>query len=195
MPRTGIAFRGRLRGELGVVGQEIDLEAQSRTAWEETQHDADGGHTEVTAETMTAEGLTSFGGPWRMPTSAVITPRDGAVITSNQNDYNPRGLDAAIVIRIATDASRDITGLVTNKDEFRVARIINIGNSEIVLKHNSTASTSIYRFACPDSEDVQLAPACTADLWYDRHSANWRVTGFSGDWATIDEAIAFAIAL
>jgi hypothetical protein len=177
--KVGLGFRNRLRGELGPVGQELDLTHAALEEWRDQQHNIDGGHTDITGDTIEIEGLTNFGGPWRMPVEAVLTPP--YTITANQNDYNPRDLDRALVVRITTDASRTFTGLVTDKDQFRYLRLINVGNFNIVLAHNSALSQAPFRFACPTGVDVTIGSAGSVNLWYDRHSANWRVVGFAGD--------------
>lgn len=194
--KSGLAFRGRLRGDLGVVGQEIELQAADQQKWEEAEHNSDGSHADITAETCTVEELMSFGGPWLMPQSAVLTPP--YTITADQDDYNPRDLDRALVVRITTDAERTFTGIVTNKDRFRYLRLINVGNPSWIITHNSSASIAIYRIATPLGVDITVGSGCSVNLWYDAHAGNWRVVGVTatatsqGYWSVLTNGDPFA---
>lgn len=168
--KTGQAFRGRMRGELGAVGQEFDLLNASLNEWREKEHGIDGNHTNITADSMVVSGEMTWGGPIYLHANAVCTP---AQITANTNDYNPPGIDEATWLRIQTDASRNLTGIkVANTNKHRLLLLTNVGTQNIVLKHNVT-STPRYRFACPGSVDYTL----TASVWvlYDQHIGNWRV--------------------
>ena len=179
--KVGLGYRGRMRGDLGPAGQEIDLTHQALTAWREGEHNIDGGHTNVTAETLAVDGATEFGGPWTKPQAAVITPPQ---ITADQNDYRPRFLETAIWLRLSTDASRTITGihrsLESGLDAFRWLCIANIGNFDIVLSHNDVLSQSRNRFGCPGGVDLTIQTSECVWLWYDNNSANWRVVAGSG---------------
>jgi hypothetical protein len=172
-----LKFRGRLRGDLAAAGQEIDLQEQEYAKWRDSQHSIDGQHTDVTADTLVV-GATQFGGPWTMPTSAVLTPSQ---ITATQNDYRPRFLETAIVLRLATDASRTLTGLhrslASGLDANRWLVIVNVGGFDLVLAHSSASSQARNRFACPGSVDFTLNTSDSVWLWYDLASANWRVIG------------------
>jgi len=96
-----------------------------------------------------------------------LTP---AQITSNQDNYNPTGLSSASVLRLATDASRDITGIAGGSDG-RVLLLFNVGSFNIVLKDDVT-STAANRFML--NGDLTLAPDESAPLWYDSTSSRWR---------------------
>lgn len=177
--KVGLGYRGRMRDDLSPAGQEIDLTHQALTAWREGQHTIDGAHTDITADTLEVAGQTSLGGPYLMPRSSVLTPP--YTITADQNDYDPRNLGVARVLRLTTDASRTFTGMKADKDVYRVVQITNVGNFDIVLSHNDTASKSIYRFACPLGTDVTIGSAGSVTLWYDANSSNWRIVGYAGD--------------
>lgn len=97
-----------------------------------------------------------------------ITPSQ---ITANQNDYNPTGLSTASVLRLSSDASRDITGLAGGADG-RVLLVFNVGSNNIVLKDESASSTAANRFAL--NGDITLAADNSVILWYDATSSRWR---------------------
>jgi hypothetical protein len=106
-------------------------------------------------------------------------------ITSNQNDYNPTGLSTATVLRLSTDASRNITGLQGGADG-RIIVIENIGSNDIVLKDESGSSSAGNRFAL--SADITLAADDAATLKYDATSTRWRCIGKSpGGGGSIDD--------
>ncbi len=92
-------------------------------------------------------------------------------ITANQNDYNPTGLSTASVLRLNTDASRDITGLQGGADG-RLIVIHNVGSFSIVLKDESGSSTAANRFAL--FADITLATDQSVVLQYDSTSSRWR---------------------
>lgn len=102
--------------------------------------------------------------------AADISP---AQITGNQDDYSPTGVSGASVLRLSTDASRDITG-ITGGDDGRVLFIFNIGGFNIVLK-NDVTSTAANRFLFP--ADITLAPNEGIGLMYDSTSSRWRCFG------------------
>lgn len=95
-----------------------------------------------------------------------------AQITADQNDYNPTGLSTASVLRLNTDASRNITGLAGGGDG-RIIAIVNGGTNEIVLKDASTSSGAANRFAF--GADITLASKKSAVLWYDATDQRWKL--------------------
>lgn len=100
-----------------------------------------------------------------------------AQITANQNDYNPTGLADASVLRLNTDASRNITSIAGGADG-RILIIHNVGSFNIVLKDDDGATgTAANRFAL--SGDVTLTPDQCAIIQYDSTSTRWRLLSTS----------------
>ncbi|MDL5055884.1 hypothetical protein [Geitlerinema calcuttense] len=101
-----------------------------------------------------------------------------AQITANQNNYTFSGFGS--LLRLSSDASRNITGLantwgaVTN-NAGDVLTIINIGSNDIVLKHQDAASTDTNRFLNSTGADITLTANQAADLFYDGTTQRWRV--------------------
>lgn len=102
-------------------------------------------------------------------------------ITANQNDYNPTGLSTASVLRLSTDASRDITGLQGGADG-RLVIVHNVGAQNLVLKDESASSSAANRFAL--NADVTLGADQSSWLQYDLPSSRWRVIGGTGSSVT-----------
>lgn len=98
-------------------------------------------------------------------------------ITTNVNNYNPTGLSTATVLRLYTDASRNITGLAGGADG-RVLRIENYGSFDIVLKNQSASSTAANRFAL--ISDLTIVPNTVVELQYDSTTSRWYALGISG---------------
>lgn len=98
-----------------------------------------------------------------------ITP---AQITASQNDYNPTGLSTASVVRLSTDAARNLTGLAGGSDG-RVVALVNIGAFPLVLNNEDAASTAANRFAFGTT--YVLGPNRVIVLIYDSTSARWRI--------------------
>lgn len=96
-----------------------------------------------------------------------------AQITADQNNYAP---GVGWFIRLTSDASRNLTGLVAGVDG-QIAEIWNVGSFNIVIQDESstTASTAANRFLTSTAADLTLTPKKCALLRYDATSARWRV--------------------
>lgn len=95
-------------------------------------------------------------------------------ITANQNDYSPTGLSTAAVLRLSSDATRNITGLAGGADG-RVIVIHNVGSNAIVLIDESASSTAGNRFALVG--DLTINGDHSVALQYDSTSSRWRTIG------------------
>lgn len=101
--------------------------------------------------------------------TGIISPSQ---ITSNQNDYAPTGFSTATVLRLSTDASRDLTGLAGGTSGKTII-IINVGSQNLVLKNQNIGSSAANRFALGGS-DITIASGLSQTLWYDGTSSRWR---------------------
>jgi hypothetical protein len=108
-----------------------------------------------------------------------------AQITSSQNNYDPTGLSGASVVRLTSDAARDITGLAGGSDG-RVLVLVNVGSFNITLKDASGSSSAANQFAL--YADKVIAPDTGVVLQYDSTSTKWRIIDsmFYGDAASGD---------
>jgi hypothetical protein len=95
-----------------------------------------------------------------------------AQLTANVNDYNPSGLSTASVLRLASDATRQVTGLSGGGDG-RILALVNVGANAIVLKDADGGSAPANRFSF--GNDVTLAPKQSATLWYDASDSRWKL--------------------
>lgn len=110
---------------------------------------------------------------------ALAGPLTPAQITSNQNNYSPTGLIDANVLRINSDAAREITGLANpGGTSGRYIKIVNTGAFNITLKNQSGSSTSSNRFLFV-SGDIVLLPEMSVTLWQDLSTDRWRCVGIS----------------
>jgi len=151
------AFSGR--AEFGLVGSDafkLKVSNDGSTFVEALSVDQSSGNTTL---------------PRGIALCGVISP---AQITSNQNDYAPTSFATCSVIRISTDASRDITGLAGGSDG-RLIYIYNAGSQNAVLKNASVSSAAANRFAF--GADLTLTPNQGASLIYDAATALWRQVG------------------
>ena len=108
--------------------------------------------------------------PQNFSISGDISPTS---ISSNQNDYNPTSLSTSTVLRLTSDASRNITGLAGGADG-RVILILNVGSNNIVLKNQDAGSTAANRFLFPGSTGVTIQAEDAVTLWYDSTTSRWR---------------------
>ena len=104
----------------------------------------------------------------------IISPSQ---ITSNQNNYSPTDLDTARIVRINSDATRNLTGLALGTVGRHLA-LFNTGSFAITLKDESASSTAANRFAL--SGDYVLGADEGVDLWYDTTSSRWRISSAVG---------------
>jgi len=132
--------------------------------------------TGPTMSGVNLNGLTSLQGDTSFGT---VTP---AQITSSQNDYNPAGFSSgATVMRLSTDASRNITGIQSQAGwTNRMLVIENVGSFPIVLKNQDSGSATTNRIKGYQVNDVTILQNDTIMLFYDLASSNWRVVGPAG---------------
>ncbi len=102
--------------------------------------------------------------------TGIISPN---ILTGNVDDYNPTGLSTAQVLRLSSDASRDITGIVAQSSG-RVLELFNVGGFDIVLR-NDTTSANVNRFLF--GADITLETQEGIRIWYDSLSGRWRSSG------------------
>jgi hypothetical protein len=105
--------------------------------------------------------------------SGIISPTQ---ITADQHDYNPSGFSAASIVRVSTDASHNLTGLLAGSG--RVVLLSNIGAQDLVLVAESSASAEANRFSI--GSNITLTANKTLLLHYDTTSTRWRVAGSPG---------------
>lgn len=100
----------------------------------------------------------------------VISP---AQIVANTDNYNPTGLSTCNVLRINTDAARNLTGITALTPGTDII-LCNTGAFTITLVHDAT-STAANRFYCPGSANYSLTANMSVHIMYDGTSSRWRV--------------------
>ncbi len=105
------------------------------------------------------------------PQNTVVTPPQ---LLANANDYEPVGLASCDVLRLSSDASRNITGFKFMPDG-RPRVILNVGSQPIVLINASSSSISGNRIAAVS--DITLLANSTCILQPDISAKVWRVIG------------------
>lgn len=111
-----------------------------------------------------------------------------AQITANQNNYNPSPTNGGKyqLIRVTTDASRNITGLAFTKNWAGASTasphqsgdcytLVNVGSFNVVLVNQSASSTAANRFLTDTGSDITLIPKESAYFIYDATTARFRV--------------------
>lgn len=100
--------------------------------------------------------------------TGVITPSQ---ITGDQNDYAPTGHATAFVLRLSSDALRNLTGLAGGAAG-RAVWLQNVGAQTVVLVHESGSSTAANRFSLGGS-NVQVRAGNSMLLRYDGTLSRW----------------------
>ena len=111
-------------------------------------------------------GVVINGGAWVFQKTATLSP---AQITGNQDNYAPVGLDSSSVLRLSTDASRNITGLAGGGLGLTMT-IHNVGTFPVVFTYEDGASTAANRFAF----GITLGGGQSMEIQYDAASLRWR---------------------
>lgn len=96
-----------------------------------------------------------------------ITPTQ---LVANTNNYAPTSFSTSAIVKISTDASRNITGLAAGTDG-RVIIMSNVGSFDAVLKNQDALSTAGNRFSI--GGDVTLQAGNSIILVYDATSSRW----------------------
>lgn len=134
-----------------------------------------GAQTDLTAFARTVLAASSASAALALLTAerfsykGVLTP---AQITADTDDYNPSGLTTATVLRVSTDAARNLTG-IAGGEEGRLLLLINVGSFNITLKHDQT-STAANRINNIVSADLVIGPGDYTLLLYDSTALRWR---------------------
>lgn len=91
-------------------------------------------------------------------------------LTANVDDYDigPRS-----VIRVSTDASRNVTGFNGIRDS-RMIIVINVGAQDVVITHEDASSFANNRVINKTGASVTLIPKESMILIYDLTSLRWR---------------------
>lgn len=106
--------------------------------------------------------------------TSVITP---AAITSNQNNYNPTGMDTAHTVRLSSDAARTITGINAGTSGRKIV-LQNVGSFTISLSVESASSTAANRIL-GFGTSVDIPSNTSLSLDYDATSSRWRLVGYA----------------
>jgi hypothetical protein len=94
-----------------------------------------------------------------------------AQITANQNNYS---LPSADIVRVNSNAARDVTGFVAGTSGQAVL-LVNVGSHAITIKHQSASSNAANRVVVPWAGDFVLdANGGAVLLVYDATTERWR---------------------
>ena len=106
-----------------------------------------------------------------------------AQLTANTDNYAPTDIQKMTVLRLDTDAARNLTGIEAPDniiDQYspngRMLLLHNIGSNDMTLVHDAT-STAANRFFCPGSVNFLLITNASVWIRYDSTSSRWRVLG------------------
>lgn len=123
---------------------------------------------------LTVDGFIKGGKSLRLYNA--ITPTQ---ITANQDDYSVANLDSTFCLRLSTDASRNLTGIVAQASG-TILCLENVGSYNLVLKHEYTGSGAANRFKLSGNADLTMLPGMIVILRYDSDSSRWYCCGSAG---------------
>lgn len=105
----------------------------------------------------------------------LTTEATPAQIAANQNNYNPGS--NTYLVRLSSDAARDITGLTFTPTQTGGEShiLVNVGAFTITLKHQDANSTAGNRFLATSGADVALGVDAMVLVVYDTTTDRWRI--------------------
>lgn len=106
-----------------------------------------------------------------LASAPAITP---TILSANTDNYAPDGIATCGVLRVSTDASRNLTGIVAPASGYQIIFLENVGANNLVLSHNVT-STAANRFFCEGGTSVTIPTRGAAILMYDKTASRWQV--------------------
>lgn len=118
---------------------------------------------------------------WEQVLGTILTPTQ---LAANANDYAPSGYATASMMRLSSDAARDITGIDAGVGMGRLV-LVNVGSFAITLKDADANSAAANRFAF--GADYVLAAGASVSIVYDSTSSRWRLTQQSKAMANVVE--------
>jgi hypothetical protein len=89
-------------------------------------------------------------------------------------------LTRRVVLRAASGSLTSIAGLEAVTGISKMNVLMNASTSNMVIRHESTAATTVNRIETPTGADMILAPRCVIVLFYDHTTARWRVVDGTG---------------
>lgn len=92
-------------------------------------------------------------------------------IGADQNDYQIGNYN---VLRLSSDASRNITGIQGGRTG-RWIIFINVGSNNIVLKNQSASSTAANRIISNTGADYTVNASSSTFVYYDAVTDRWRI--------------------
>ena len=95
--------------------------------------------------------------------------------TLTQFSANQNNLDIGTggIIRISSDAARNITGFASGSSgDARL--LVNVGSFTITIKHQDAGSTAANRIIGVNSADVEIPPQGSVVVFYDGTDSRWR---------------------
>jgi hypothetical protein len=131
----------------------------------------DAGNTLTVAVSGTAGTLTQD-----FNLTGVLSP---AQITADQNNYEPANIGTNTIIRLSSDASRNVTGMGGGSSG-EVKILVNVGSFDIVLTNEDASSTAANRFSWPQGGSYTLTPGGSVTVAYDNTSSRWRPVSLTG---------------
>lgn len=135
-------------------------------------------------------------GDWVVLNRIFTRPLTTGQITANQNDWFPSAAEYSDVIRVYSDAARDITGFGFPA-QGKTFLLINHGSYTITLKNESASSVATNRLSI--NADFELKSGASVLFYYDGASSRWRMVGGSssantGGWTEVSESWTYASA-
>lgn len=102
-------------------------------------------------------------------------------LNSDQDDWNPTGLQDAGLIRITINGDRTLSGMVAppaGVNKIIALASVTTNDDNLTIRNNDSSSTAANRFLVRDngggSQEKSIKEGETGYFWYDHLSERWR---------------------
>jgi hypothetical protein len=143
------------------------LTGQSQSLWDDVRF-----NVPVASLLNLAAGAQLTAGP--LIVQGILSP--AALSAGNNNNYNPAGLDSAIVLRLTPGVGSLLTGIAAPSVPGQTLVIFNLGTDDLTVTHEDGSSSAANRILLPNATaSVVVRDNGSITLWYDGTSSRWRV--------------------
>jgi len=176
--KLGLNWRHELHETNPAIVKEMDAMISGLAGWSSAEHNEDGSHKDMTAETVDVSGAHDIGGHANMHGGVAMAGALRVDLTEDVAEFSPAGIDAAYFVKVVPSGTRTMSGIQDGpRLTPRAGRKLWLKNAsttdDLVLAHEDSAAREVYRFDLPDGLDLRISPTRSVNLYYDAEAARW----------------------
>jgi hypothetical protein len=178
--KLGLNWRHELHDANPAIVKELDQMISGLAGWSDVEHNEDGSHKDMTAESVDVSGSHDIGGHANMHAGVAMAGAIRVELTEDVTEFSPVGIDAAYYVKVVPSGTRNVSGIQDGPRKTpRAGRKLWLKNAapsgvgDIVLKHEDTSAREVYRFDLPDGVDMTISSSRSVHLYYDAEAGRW----------------------